>query len=263
MSLQTRLDDPPVVLLATALFVAIHALVLSIGGRVGAAVAVGAAAFGAAVLAWRFRLASPAAVAVALAGGVVASSADLGSVIVVAVLPVLAAVAGLEYAVRRLAGRTAVRLSRETEFALAGGTVAGVAWAEIVHAVLPASDDFSVVVRDVIVAVREVFSSGLGLGGVGALVDALAGLVYVVSGPILVVGLAVALASRFRLATPLLFAAVEVGSFLAGPNSGDSVGSLASLVWVFGVPLLLAVAAVELWLRTAGRERLRAVAAGW
>jgi hypothetical protein len=250
MALHLRLDDPAVALLLAAGVTVTPALVLSIGGPVGALVAGGAVLAGAGLLARGLRLASPVVVAVPLVGLVAlagTSSGGSGSSLVVAVLPVIAAGAGLEYAARRLAGRAAVRLSRPTEVALAVGTVAGVVWAGVVHAVLPASDDFSVLVRDVV-------SSG---SAVGSLVDPLVGLVFVVSGPVLVVGLAVALLARFRLVTPLLFGALEVGSFLTGPNSGDSVGSLASLLWFVGVPLLLGVAAVELWVRTAIREYRR------
>lgn len=245
MALHSRFADPPAVLLVAALLVSIPSLVVQVGGAVGAALAACVTLLAAGLLAWRLRLASPAVVSV----GVVLVSAVSAETapVVLAALPVVAGVAALEYAVRRLAGRAPTRLSSDTEAALVAGAVTGVTWTGAVHAVLPASDDFGVLVRDV---------------GPGGFVDPVASLVSVVAGPVLVVGLAVALVARFRLATPLLFAGLEVGSFLAGPNSGDSVGSLASLLWILGVPLLLAVAAVELWLRTEGLPAVRARASG-
>lgn len=244
MPLHPRFDEPPVVLLAAALPVAIPALALQVGGPSATTLAVGVALFGAVLLAWRLRLASPAVVAVGFVGVLVASP-DPSATVVVAVLPVVGASAVLEYAARRLLGLVAVRLSRETEAALLGGTVAGVAWAVVVHLTLPATRNFGVV--------RDDAPDGF--------VVSLAYLVYAVAGPVLVVGLAVALFARFRLATPLAFAGFEVGTFLAG-SGAEAAGSAASLLWIVGVPLLLAVAAVEQWLRTEGLSYARAKLSG-
>lgn len=241
MALHSRFDEPVVVLLAAALLVALPTLSLQVGGVVGTAVATSTALFGAGLLAWRLRLASPAVVALGFAV-LLAVSPDASLTVVYAVLPVVGAVAVLEYAARRLLGRAAVPLSRETDVALLAGTATGVVWTVVVHVALPGSNDFGVVLAT----------------APDGLVVSLGYLVYTVAGPVLVVGLAVALFARYRLATPLAFAGLEVGSFLANPSGGDAVGSLASLLWIVGVPLLLAVAAVERWLRTEGLPRARA-----
>lgn len=241
MSLHPRFEEPPVVLLVAALLVAIPALTLQVGGPSATTLAVGVVLLGTVLLGWRLWLASPVVVAVGFLAVLVASH-DPSPTEVYAFLPIVGAVTVLEYAARRLLGLMAVRLSRETEAALLAGTVAGGTWAVVVHLALPATQNFGVV--------RDNAPDGF--------VVSLAYLVYAVAGPVLVVGLAVALFARFRLATPLAFAGLEVGSFVAGPTSGDAVGSLASLLWVVGVPLLLAVAAVELWLRTEGLPLARA-----
>lgn len=240
MALHPRFEEPPAVLLAAALLVATPALALQVGGPSVTTLAVGVALLGAVLLGWRLWLASPVVVAVGSVA-VLAATPDPSPTVVYAVLPVVGAVAVLEYAVRRLLGRAVVPLSRETDAALLAGTVTGVAWAVVVHLSLPGTRDFGVV--------REYAPDGF--------VVSLAYLVYALAGPVLVVGLAVALFARFRLATPLAFAGFEAGTFLAG-SGAEAPGSAASLLWIVGVPMLLAVAAVELWLRTEGLPRARA-----
>lgn len=244
MALHPRFEEPPAVLLAAALLVAIPALALQFGGPTVTTLGVGVALLGAVLLGWRLRLWSPVVVAVGFVG-VLAASPNRSPTVIYAILPVVGAVAVLEYAARRMLDRLAVRLSRETEVALPAGTIAGVAWAVVVHLALPTTRDFGVV--------RDNAPDGV--------VVSLSYLVYAVAGPVLVVGLAVALFARFRLATPLAFAGFEVGTFLAGPGA-EAPGSAASLLWIVGVPLLLAVAAAELWLRTEGLPYARAKLGG-
>lgn len=240
MALHPRFDEPPVVLLAAALLVAATAVTPQVGGPSAKTLAVGVVLFGAVLLAWQLWLGSPVVVAAGFLAVLVASP-DPSPTVVYAVLPVVGAAAILEYGARRLLGVVAVRLSRETETALVAGTVAGVVWAVVVHLSLPGTRDFG--------SVRVYAPDGV--------VVSLGYLVYAVAGPVLVVGLAVALFARFRLATPLGFAALEVGTFLTRP-AAEAPGSAASLFWVAGVPLMLAVAAVELWARTEGLSLARA-----
>lgn len=240
MALHSRFDEPAVVLLGAALLVAIPAVSLQVGGPFATTLSVGVVLFGALLLAWRLWLASPAVVSVGFVVVLVVSP-DPSPTVVYALLPVVVAVAVLEYAPRRLLGRALFPLSRETDVALLAGTVTGVAWAVVVHLSLPGTRDFG--------SVRVYAPDGV--------VVSLGYLVYAVAGPVLVVGLAVALFARFRLATPLAFAGLEVGSFLAD-SGAEAPGSAASLFWVVGVPLLLAVAAAELWVRTEGLSLARA-----
>jgi hypothetical protein len=198
--------------------------------RAAVAVAVGTALLGGAALFVALRLYAPLLSGVLAVPLVTVDLSLLGTV----VLPCVLAVAGVEYGGRRLLGHSEVRLSAATEASLVAGVAVGALWTGMVHVLSPGGDDFGVVARS---------------AGVEGYLAPLAELAFVAFGPLLVVGLPVALATRFGLLSPLLFAAVEVGSFLSEPSGGDTVGSAASLLWPAAVPLLLGAAAIELWVR--------------
>jgi hypothetical protein len=116
-----------------------------------------------------------------------------------------------------------------------------VAWLGVVAALLPASDGFGVVVDRLGDPTRSA---------------SLFGLWYVLFGPVVVVGLPVALLVRDRFVSPLLATAVEVVAFLRAPGGGDAVGSAASLLWPAGLVLVGVLAGTELLARRVSR-RLR------
>jgi hypothetical protein len=227
----SRLPAPETVLFGAAILFVAPAFAFGIlSGTASAAVGVGVALATGVVFLVVFGLYAP----VIASFGTVALVVPEPSLGVVVSLPVIAAVAACEYVIRRLVGHTGLRLSEATEGALTAGVIIGLLWTWLVHLLSPGSDDFGVVSRSV---------------GVEGYAAPLAELAFVVVGPLLVVGMAVTLVGRFGLLSPLAFATIEVGSFLSDPSGGDSVGSAASLLWPIAVPLLLGVAALELWLR--------------
>jgi hypothetical protein len=130
--------------------------------------------------------------------------------------------------------------------ALALGLLAGLGWLAVVWLLLPESNGFGIVLRDLADPTPgELFAA-----------------VYVLCGPVLVVGLPVALLVRDGFVAPLAVTAVEVGSFLADPGGGDSVGTAGSLLWPAGLALIVALAAVEYAVRTWAVPLLRAASAG-
>ncbi|WP_178915247.1 hypothetical protein [Natronomonas gomsonensis] len=238
------LPSPTVTLaVSVALFGLQMVAIGTLPSRPAVAVAVGTALLGGAALFVALRLYAPVLSAVLAVPLVTIELSLLGTV----VLPGVLVAGGVEYGCRRLLGRNEVRLSAATEASLAAGIVVGALWTGMVHVLSPGGDDFSVVARSI---------------GVDGYVAPLAELAFVAFGPLLVVGLPVALVARFGLLSPLLFAAVEVGSFLSEPSGGDTVGSAASLLWPAAVPLLLGTAAIELWVRREAVPALDARLAG-
>ncbi|WP_224270504.1 hypothetical protein [Haloprofundus salinisoli] len=153
--------------------------------------------------------------------------------------PLLVAVAGVEYAVRRASGRGRRRLAARTERSLLVGVAAGVAWTALAWLLLPASDGFGVVFEQAGTETWTTVQTAL----------------YVLGGPVMLVGVPVALALSRRLVAPLSLAAFEVFFFLRSPGAGDSVGTPASLLWPFGLLFVFAFALAEWSVRRWVRRR--------
>lgn len=160
--------------------------------------------------------------------------------------PTLLFAGGGEYAVRRFARKLPATLSSRTERALLAGTVAGAGYLALVVGLLPPYASLGIPLR------------GVGLGTffdpTESLTGRLGAMVYLATGPIVVVGVPTVLFVRDRLVAPLLVVAVEVGAFLTNPGAGDTIGPPSSLLWIYELPAALALAVVERALRSAYRR---------
>ncbi|XVH30261.1 hypothetical protein ACNS7O_07525 [Haloferacaceae archaeon DSL9] len=185
------------------------------------------------------RLAAPAVGSVLAVGLTAFGHARL--TLVFGLLPLVGLLTCVEYLLRRVDDRLSVRLAPETERALLIGSLAGLVWLAVVLAVLPPADGLGVAVESLSVP--------------GERIDAGFELLYASAGPVVIVGVPIALAIGQRLFSPLLVTSVEVASLLLA-SGGDAIGSAASLLWPVGLAVVFGLALVESGLRELVRSRV-------